>query len=61
MGKNLYFENLNILKGSGKDIVKDSVLIINGEIKAFGIEAKKKLLKIIFLSLIQEKNSSHPS
>ena len=45
MGKELYFENLNILKGPDLDVEKDSVLIINGEIKAFGENAKKQAIE----------------
>lgn len=42
MRKELYFENLNILKGPDMDVKKDSVLIIDGEIKAFGKNAKNQ-------------------
>tara|TARA_Y100001970_G_scaffold200773_1_gene244264 strand:- start:33518 stop:34771 length:1254 start_codon:yes stop_codon:yes gene_type:complete len=45
MRKELFFENLNILKGPDMDVIKDSVLIMNGEIKAFGKNARNQALQ----------------
>ena len=42
MGKTFFFENIKILRGPNKDVYKDSLLIVNGKIKAFGEEAKKE-------------------
>ena len=45
MQRNLYFENLNILKNSGTECYKDSVLITDGQINSFGEEATIKASK----------------
>ena len=44
MGKDFFFENIRILMGPNVGVVKDSLLIIDGKIEAFGKEAKKKAL-----------------
>ncbi len=45
MGKTFYFENINILMGSKIGLIKDNLLIIDGKIEAFGLEATKKSLE----------------
>ena len=45
MGKTFFFENIKILMGPHEDVCKDSILIVNGKIKAFGEEAKKEAFK----------------
>ena len=45
MRKNLFFENINILMGPDKEVIKDDLLIIDGKIEAFGKNAKKEALK----------------
>ena len=45
MRKTLYFENINILHGPDQEVINDSLLIIDGKIKAFGEEAKKEAFK----------------
>ena len=45
MGKTFYFENINILMGSKIGLIKDNLLIIDGKIEAFGMEATKKSLE----------------
>jgi len=45
MGKNLFFENINILRDSSSSVIKDNLLIIDGKIEAFGNDAKKEALK----------------
>ena len=45
MRKNLFFENINILMGPDKEVIKDDLLIIDGKIEAFGKNARKEALK----------------
>ena len=45
MEKFLYYEKINILKGSDQGIINDSVLIIDGKIQAFGKEARDMALE----------------
>ncbi|ABM71787.1 putative dihydroorotase [Prochlorococcus marinus str. MIT 9515] len=45
MEKTFFFENINILMGPNTKAYKDSLLIIDGKIEAFGDEAKKRALK----------------
>ena len=45
MGKTFYYEDIKILTGPNKEVIKDSLLIIDGKIEAFGQEAKKEALK----------------
>ncbi len=45
MKKTFFFENINILIGPNMAVTKDSLLIIDGKIEAFGEEAKKKAFK----------------
>ena len=45
MRKNLFFENINILMGPDKEVIKDDLLIIDGKIEAFGKNAKKEALR----------------
>ena len=45
MGKTFFFKKINILAGPDKEVIKDSILIINGKIEAFGQEAEKEALK----------------
>ena len=45
MGKTFFFENINILMGPNKGVIKDYLLIIDGKIEAFGQEAKNIALK----------------
>ena len=42
MKKNFFFENINILMGPNLEATKDSLLVIDGKIKAFGQKAKQK-------------------
>ena len=44
MGKTFFFENIKILMGPNVGVIKDSLLIIDGKIEAFGKEAKQKAL-----------------
>ncbi len=41
MKKDLFFKKLKILKGQNSTLINDSVIIIDGKIKAFGAEARK--------------------
>ena len=45
MEKSFFFENINILKGPKTEVIKDSLLIIDGKIEAFGKEAKEEAFK----------------
>ena len=45
MEKSFFFENINILKGPKTEVIKDSLLIIDGKIEAFGEEAKEEAFK----------------
>ena len=45
MGKNLFFENINILMSSNATVIKDNLLIIDDKIEAFGTKAKEDALK----------------
>ena len=45
MEKSFFFENINILKGPKTEVIKDSLLIIDGKIEAFGKEAKEEASK----------------
>ena len=45
MRKTFFFENINILMNSSMGLIKDDLLIIDGEIAAFGDKAKKMALK----------------
>ncbi len=45
MRKTFFFETINILKGSKSQAIKDSILIRDGTIKAFGEDARKEALK----------------
>ena len=44
MGKTFFFKNINVLMGPDKEVYRDSILLIDGKIKAFGEEAKKEAL-----------------
>ena len=43
MKETLFFENINILYGDKSEVTKDSILIVNGKIKAFGSTAFTKI------------------
>ena len=45
MNKNFFFEDITILMGSNSGIIKDSLLILDGKIKAFGQKAIEEALK----------------
>ncbi len=45
MRKTLFFETIDILMGPNVEVITDSLLIIDGKIKAFGKEAKEIALK----------------
>ncbi len=45
MVKTFFFEKIDILMGSNKEVIKDNLLIVDGKIEAFGNEAKKEALK----------------
>ena len=45
MEETFFFENINILHGDKREVIKDSILIINGKIKAFGEAAKKEAIE----------------
>ena len=45
MEKSFFFDNINILKGPKTEVIKDSLLIIDGKIEAFGEEAKEEAFK----------------
>ena len=45
MGKTFFFENINILMGPNMGETKDNLLIIDGKIEAFGVQAKKEAFK----------------
>ena len=45
MNKDCFFDKLNILSGSNIELTKDSVLIIDSKIKAFGDLAKKEAIE----------------
>ena len=44
MGKTFFYKNINILNGPDDEVIKDSLLIIDGKIKAFGKDAEEKAL-----------------
>ena len=55
MTKNLFFDDINILMGPNKEAYKDSILIIDSKIEAFGSKAKKEALR----KNIQASNSGN--
>tara|TARA_Y100000589_G_C27197689_1_gene647729 strand:+ start:4456 stop:5709 length:1254 start_codon:yes stop_codon:yes gene_type:complete len=55
MNQNYYFKNINILKNSSTEVFKDSVVIINNEIIAFG-ENASKIAKKENISSTESKN-----
>ena len=44
MGKTFFYKNINILNGPDDEVIKDSLLIIDGKIKAFGKDAEEEAL-----------------
>ncbi len=45
MGRDFFFENIDILMGPNASVIKDNLLIIDGKIEAFGNNAKEEALK----------------
>ena len=44
MKKTFFFENINILLGPKSEVIKDSILIVDGTIQAFGKAAKEEAI-----------------
>ena len=45
MKKNFFYEDINILMGPKNQVIKDSILIVDGKIEAFGKDAKQEAFK----------------